>query len=96
MQKEILFDELTARDMAERLRMRAEIDAYLNTVCLTVARMNGCAPTDRVMLNASGTGIIVAPPAPPKGREEVVESEMPADGGDGEKPAFAKASAGKK
>lgn len=81
--KEIFFDELTARDMAERLRMRAEIDAYLNAVCLTVARMNGCAPTDRVMLNAAGTGIIVS-------------TASPAEGGDGEKPAFAKASAGKK
>lgn len=74
--KEFLFDELTARDVAERLRVRAEIDAYLNAVALTVARVNGCAPTDRVMLNAAGTGVVFASPPDPLSHREG-ETETP-------------------
>lgn len=59
MRREFFFDDLTARDVAERLRVRAEVEAYLNAVALTVARMNGAGNNERVMLNGSGTGIIV-------------------------------------
>ncbi len=52
---------MTARDVAERLRVRAEIDAYLNAIVLTVARMNGAKPDDGVSLNRMGTGIILTP-----------------------------------
>lgn len=80
--KEILFDELTARDVAERLRVRAEIDAYLNAIVLTVARMNGCAPTDRIGMNEAGTGIIISGAAAENGEApgEAVISPAPVDG----------------
>lgn len=58
-QREFFFDELTARDVAERLRVRAEIDAYLNAVALTTARLNGARPDERVILNRDGSGVIV-------------------------------------
>lgn len=58
-QTEFLFDELTARDVAERLRVRAEIDAFLNAVLLTTARMNGATGADRVILNNAGNGVLI-------------------------------------
>lgn len=58
-QQEILFDDLTARDVAERLRMFNEIQAYLNAVVLTVGRVNGAGPQDTVQLNKAGTGVVI-------------------------------------
>lgn len=60
MTKEILFDDMTARDVAERLRLQAEIQSYINAVALTVARMNGAGAADTVSLNRAGTGIVIA------------------------------------
>ena len=66
MQKEILFDALTAQDVQARLErlkaLQTEIDihtAALNAVVLTTGRMSGCAATARLGLNATGTGVVV-------------------------------------
>lgn len=93
-QREILFDELTAKDVAERLRLIDACNNYLNAVALTVARLNGAGVNDRVMLNREGTGIVVAPPDPPKGGERDVAPGV-ADGELNE-PDFAEASSGKR
>lgn len=85
---------MTATEVAERMRRIREDQAAVNLIALTVARASGCAPTDVIRLNDRATGIIVSPASPTE--VEAVAMEMPAEGGDGEKPAFAKASAGKK
>ncbi len=81
MEKEIFFDEMTAREVAERLalierldRERREQVAIVNAITLTLARWSGCAPTDVVRLNAGGTGVLFGPPSLP----------IEAAGGDGE------------
>lgn len=71
MQKEILFDALTAQEVASRLAVIRENQTAVNMIALTVARMNGAGPDDRIGLNDAGTGIVVslAPPIPPEGGE---------------------------
>lgn len=58
-QREILFDELTAKDVAERLRLIDACNNYLNAVALTVARLNGVRADSRIGLNQAGTGILI-------------------------------------
>lgn len=58
-QFEFFFDELTAGEVADRLRLQAEINTFLNAVALTTARMNGARGDDRVMLNKEGTGVVI-------------------------------------
>jgi len=68
-QKEFSFDSMTAKDVAERLRLLNELNNYINAVVLTTARMYGCGLDDRVHLNRDGTGIVVT-------SQEVEEQEM--------------------
>ena len=101
MEKEIFFDEMTAREVTERLalierldRERREQIGIVNAITLTLARWSGCAPTDVVRLNAGATGVLIQPAIIPPA-EVGVEVE-PGEGGDGDELVPAKASAGKK
>lgn len=86
--KEILFDELTAAEVAERLRAIHLNQVAVDTACLTVARMNGCGPADRVQLNQSGTGIVIIPAVAADSRNGETDSDV--------NPVLVKAATGKK
>ena len=85
MQKEIIFDALTAQEVAQRLErlkvLQNEIDVHttaLNAVVLTTGRMSGCAPTDRLGLNEGGTGVVVMPAEQPQEGDAAEVSDLPA------------------
>ena len=66
MQREIIFDSLTAGAVSELLASMAEMEKTYNAkkneltaIMLTAARMNGCVPEDVVRLNDKGTGVVV-------------------------------------
>ena len=89
MQQEIAFDSITAADVAQHLdaieRLRTAVEQYgqhqtaLNSIMLTVGRMNGCLPEASISLNASKTGIVVitpdAAPEPEAPSKEVPKSK---------------------
>lgn len=65
---EILFDKLTADEITARLAENDQLrhlihvnETAINTIMVTVARMDGCNPMDTIRLNESRTGIIVLP-----------------------------------
>lgn len=59
MEKEVLFDPITAAEVAERLRLVREHQGAVNVIALTVARMHGAGGEDVVRLNAAGTGVVI-------------------------------------
>lgn len=66
MQREIIFDPLTAGAVSELLASMAEMEKTYNAkkneltaIMLTAARMSGCVPEDVVRLNEIGTGVVV-------------------------------------
>lgn len=66
MQREIIFDPLSAGAVSELLASMAEMEKNYNakkneltTIMLTAARMSGAIDTDVVRLNDKGTGVIV-------------------------------------
>lgn len=66
MQREIIFDPLTAGAVSELLASMAEMEKSYNAkkneltaIMLTAARMSGCVPEDVVRLNETGTGVVV-------------------------------------
>ena len=73
MQQEIFFDAITAADVAQHLenieRLRGAVEQFnqhqtaLNSIMLTVGRMNGCNPEATIQLNAAKTGVLITAPA---------------------------------
>ncbi len=59
MQKTIKFDALTAAEVKARLDAITQNQQVLNTIALTVARMDGAPADAEVRLNEDATGIVV-------------------------------------
>lgn len=72
MQREIFFDPITAADVAQHLaeidRLRPVVEQFgqhqtaINSIMLTVGRMNGCLPEATIQLNPQKTGVLVTSP----------------------------------